>query len=81
MTESAPDQVNLSRQNTESLAKFLREFEKFLDNCDEDVCEAMADHFGFSPAAESISAALSLHADTLEAALDTTAFTTTRTPT
>lgn len=76
MTDPSQDQVNLSRQDAESLAKLLRQFEKFLDDCDEEVGDAMDDHFGFSPAAESLSAVLATHADALEAAVGETAFTT-----
>ncbi|MFK0283259.1 hypothetical protein ACIQVL_22750 [Streptomyces sp. NPDC090499] len=81
MTEPGRDPINLDREEAESLVKLLRAFEKFLDDCEESIADAVADHFGLSPAAEAFSAALSIHADALEAALCTTDFTPSRTPT
>jgi hypothetical protein len=63
------DPIQLNRDQVASLARLLRQVEQFLDECGEDVEEALAAHFGLNPASEAFSAALCFHADMIEAAL------------
>ncbi|MGG2459345.1 hypothetical protein ACO0M4_33675 [Streptomyces sp. RGM 3693] len=63
--------VFLDREQVASLGRLLREIEQFFDACDDTVGDAADAHFGIAPSAESISAALSLHVDALDAALGT----------
>ncbi|AZM55805.1 hypothetical protein DMA15_27130 [Streptomyces sp. WAC 01529] len=71
-TEPTPPRtITLDGQHAASLARLLRELERFFDNCDEATADAMADFFDLHPAAEAYSAAICLHADTLESALGT----------
>ncbi|MEV5985096.1 hypothetical protein AB0L85_08755 [Streptomyces sp. NPDC052051] len=64
-----PQVITLDGQHTASLARLLRELERFLDDCDENTADAIAKYFGLHPAAEAYSAALCFHADALEIAL------------
>ncbi|MEN8649438.1 hypothetical protein ABCR94_13910 [Streptomyces sp. 21So2-11] len=66
------DVVHLPRPVAERMASWLRHLEAFLDDCDQATADALDGYFGFAPAAETISAVLSLDADTLQAALTTT---------
>ncbi|MEU6720681.1 hypothetical protein ABZ897_55290 [Nonomuraea sp. NPDC046802] len=61
--------LHLRRTDAVALAGLLRELERFLDDCDESVADALDDYFGFRPVAESFSAALAIHADRLDALL------------
>lgn len=62
-------QIELDREQTAGLARLLRQVEQFFDECDDYVEDALAAHTGLSPACEAISAALRLHADTIESTL------------
>ncbi|MGW7752337.1 hypothetical protein ACWGK6_12365 [Streptomyces violaceusniger] len=64
-----PRTIALDGQNAASLARLLRELERFFDGCDEATADVIADFFDLHPAAEAYSAAICHHADTLEAAL------------
>lgn len=66
------DVVHLPRPVAERMACWLRQLESFLDDCGQDTADVLDDHFGFEPAAESISAVLSIDADILQAALTAT---------
>jgi hypothetical protein len=66
------DVVHLPRPVAERMACWLRQLESFLDDCDQDTADVLDTYFGFEPAAESISAVLSIDADILHAALTTT---------
>lgn len=70
MTDApSSEPIHLDRDQAASLARLLREVERFLDECDESVEEALAAHFGLDPASEAFSAALCFHADKIETAL------------
>ncbi|MGP3964391.1 hypothetical protein ACTWPT_51365 [Nonomuraea sp. 3N208] len=69
--------VHLRRTDAVALAGLLRELERFLDDCDETVADALDDYFGFHPVAESFSAALAIHADRLDALLTSSPHSTT----
>jgi hypothetical protein len=70
MTEDPTDApISLDRQQAQSLVTLLREVEQFLDECDENVEEALAAHFGLNPASEAFSAALCFHADVIAVAI------------
>lgn len=63
------DTITLRREHANQIVSLLREFGRFLDDCDEQVADVLDDYFGFGPGAESFSAALDLAADELNAAL------------
>ncbi|MFB6816346.1 hypothetical protein ACFCV8_17585 [Streptomyces sp. NPDC056347] len=70
MTDApSSESIHLDRDQAASLARLLREVERFLDECGESVEGALATHFGLDPASEAFSAALCFHADTIETAL------------
>ncbi|RLU96648.1 hypothetical protein CTZ27_16665 [Streptomyces griseocarneus] len=62
-------QTHLDREEAASLARLLRQLEQFFDQCDDGVEDALAAFSGLTPACEAFSAALCLHADTIEAAI------------
>ncbi|MER5634835.1 hypothetical protein [Streptomyces nitrosporeus] len=66
-----PVSITLDSQHAASLARLLRELERFFGDCDETTADAIAEFFDLHPAAEVYSAAICHHADTLEAALAT----------
>lgn len=68
-TQTGADQVHLDREHVASLARLLRQLGQFLDECEDGVEDALAAFSGLNPACEAFSAALCLHADTIESAL------------
>jgi hypothetical protein len=52
------------------LVGLLREIEEFLNDCDETIADALDEHFGFGPAAESYAAVTALEAERLQDAID-----------
>jgi len=68
-TQPGADRIHLDREHAASLARLLRQLDKFLDECDEGVEDALATFSGLNPACEAFSAALCLHADTIESVL------------
>ncbi len=64
------DAVALDLEHATRLIRLLREIEEFFDDCDETIADALDEHFGFEPAAESYAAVTALEADRLQDAIN-----------